>query len=347
MFEFSVDYIAELLDGTVEGDGAVKISYLGKIQDAKPGDISFLSNPKYESSLYSTKASAVIIEKDFKPRKEVSAALIRVKDPYLGFTTLLEEFHKRVNLQKQGIENPSFIADSAKTGEGIYRGAFSYIGNNCEIGNNVKIFPHVYVGDNVRIGDDTVIYAGAKIYPGSVIGHHCVLHSGVVVGSDGFGFAPQENGTYKTIPQLGNVIIGNHVDIGANTVLDCATMGSTIIGNGVKLDNLIQIAHNVEVGDNTVIAAQTGVSGSTVIGKNCVVAGQVGIVGHLKIADKTMIGAQAGIGKSIEQEGSVLLGSPAFDRKQYLRTYAVFKKLPDLNERIRELEKKILNLSGS
>ena len=347
MFEFSVDYIAGLLDGTVEGDGSVKISYLGKIQDAKPGDISFLSNPKYEPSLYTTKASAVIIEKDFQPRKEVAATLIRVKDPYLSFTTLLEEFHKLVNLQKEGIENPSFIADSAKVGERIYRGAFSYIGNQCEIGNNVKIFPHAYIGDNVRIGDHTIIYAGVKIYPGSVIGNHCVIHAGAVIGSDGFGFAPQEDGAYKTIPQLGNVIIGSNVDIGANTVIDCATMGATKIGNGVKLDNLIQIAHNVEIGDNTVIAAQTGVSGSTIIGKGCVLAGQVGVVGHLKIADRCMIGAQAGIGKSIEQEGSILLGSPAFDRKQYLRTYAIFKKLPDLNDRIKELEKKVLNLSGS
>ncbi len=347
MFEFSVDDIAGLLGGTVEGDGSKKVNSLGKIQDAKPGEISFLSNLKYEPSLYTTHASAVIIEKNFQPRKAVGATLIRVKDPYLSFTALLEEFHKLINLQKEGVESPSYISDSTKVGDGIYRGAFSYIGNQCEIKDNVKIFPNAYIGDNVKIGEGTIIYAGAKIYAGCIIGKHCVVHAGAVIGSDGFGFAPQENGTYKTIPQLGNVIIGDHVDIGANTVIDCATMGSTKIGNGVKLDNLIQIAHNVEIGDNTVIAAQTGVSGSTTIGKGCVVAGQVGVVGHLKIADRSMIGAQAGVGKSVEQEGSILLGSPAFDRKQYLRTYAVFKKLPEMNERIKDLEKKILNLSGS
>ncbi len=347
MLEFSVDYIAELLDGIVEGDGSLKINQLGKIQEAEPGSISFLSNAKYESSLYTTKASAVIVEKSFQPKKAIETTLIRVKDPYLSFTALLEEYHKLVSFRKNGVEEPAYKSTTASIGKEVYRGAFSYIGENAKIGDHVKIYPHVYIGDNVTIADYTILQAGVKIYANCIIGKHCVIHANTVIGSDGFGFAPQEDGTYKTIPQLGNVVIGDYVDVGANTTIDRATMGSTKIGNGVKLDNLIQIAHNVEIGDNTVIAAQTGVSGSATIGKNCIIAGQVGIVGHLKIADKCIVGAQSGVGKSMEQEGEIVLGSPAFERKQYLRTYAHYKNLPKLNERINELEKKILNLSGS
>lgn len=346
MIEFSIDYIANLLNGKVEGDGSIKINQLGKIEDAKPGAISFLSNPKYESSIYQTNASAVIVNKDFRPKKDLHATLIRVEDPYLSFTALLEEYHKLISFQKKGVEEPAFISDTAEVGQDTYRGAFSYIGENCKIGNHAKIYPHAYVGDNVQIGDYSIIHSGVKIYPGCIVGSHCVIHAGTVIGSDGFGFAPQPDGTYKTIPQVGNVVIGHHVDIGANTTIDCATLESTIIGNGVKLDNLIQIAHNVEIGENTVIAAQTGVSGSTKIGKNCVLAGQVGVVGHLKIGDNSKVGAQAGVGKSLPP-GSIELGSPSFDRSKYLRVYASFKNLPDLVARIQQLEKKILTLSGS
>ena len=340
MIELSVDYIAQLLGGEMQGDPSTKINTLGKIEDAAPGAVSFLANPKYEAAIYTTQASAVLVGQSFEPRKPIDTTLVRVRDPYLGFTALLEEYHKLVSHQKSGIESPAYTASSATVGESVYQGAFSYVGERCRIGNHVKLYPHAYVGDDVTIGEYTIIHSGVKIYPGTVIGAHCVIHAGTTIGSDGFGFAPQEDGTYKTIPQVGNVVIGHHVNIGSNTVIDCATMGSTEIGDGVKLDNLIQIAHNVSIGEHTVIAAQTGVSGSTRVGKYCVLAGQVGVIGHLNIADRTTIGAQAGVGKSTK-EGSVELGSPSFDRKAYLRTYAAFKQLPDLVVRIKELEQKV------
>ncbi|UII23277.1 UDP-3-O-(3-hydroxymyristoyl)glucosamine N-acyltransferase [Fulvivirga ligni] len=344
--KFTVDQIASLLEGEVVGNGSVEIGMLAKIENAKQGDISFISNPKYENYLYTTEASAVILKKGFVPKKEVNAALILVEDPYSCFTVLLEEYHKFISFQKSGIEQPSFIGENSTAGEDLYRGAFSYIGSNVKIGNNVKIYPHAYIGDNVEIGDNTIINAGVKLYPHTKVGYNCVIHSGTVIGSDGFGFAPQKDGTYKTIPQMGNVKIGNHVDIGANTVIDCATFygDATKIGDGVKLDNLIQIAHNVEIGNNTVIAAQTGVSGSTKVGENCVIAGQVGIAGHISLANKTSIGAQAGLGKNIKDEGAQLMGSPAFNYKDYYKTYAIFKNLPDLNVRLKQLEEKVLNL---
>ncbi|MEO1049817.1 MAG: UDP-3-O-(3-hydroxymyristoyl)glucosamine N-acyltransferase [Bacteroidota bacterium] len=344
--EFSVSQIAGLLGGRIEGDGELKINMLGKIQDAKEGQITFLSNPKYEPHIYDTKASAVIVKSDFEPRKEIKAALIFVEDPYTGFTRLLEEYHKFVSYQKSGIENPSYISESASVGEGIYRGAFSYIGEQAVIGKNVKIYPNTHIGDRCQIGDNTIIHPGVKVYQDCKIGSNCVIHSGVVIGSDGFGFAPQEDGTYKTIPQLGNVVIEDNVHIGANTVLDCATLygDSTVIKSGTKLDNLIQIAHNVEIGENTVIAAQTGISGSSKIGDNCVIGGQVGLGGHISIANNTSIGAQAGIIRNIKKEGLAIVGSPAFDVKQYFKSYAVFKNLPDLDARLKQLEEKILNL---
>jgi UDP-3-O-[3-hydroxymyristoyl] glucosamine N-acyltransferase len=343
--EFTVSQIAFLLGGEVKGDGEVKINMLAKIQEAKPGQIAFLSNPKYEPFIYDTMASAVIVKKDFESRKSLKPSLILVDDPYSSFTILLEEYHKFISFQKNGIEQPSFIGENSSVGTDIYRGAFSYIGSNVKIGNNVKIYPNAYIGDNVSIGDNTIINAGVKIYPDSKIGHNCVFHSGVIIGSDGFGFAPLPDGTYKTIPQMGNVIIGNHVDIGANTVVDCATFhgDSTVIEDGVKLDNLVQIAHNVKIGKNTVIAAQTGISGSNEIGENCIIGGQVGMAGHLKIANKTSIGAQAGVSKSTK-EGDKLWGSPAIDLMKYTRAYAVFKNLPDLSSRLRQLEEKMLNL---
>jgi UDP-3-O-[3-hydroxymyristoyl] glucosamine N-acyltransferase len=341
--EFTIRQIASMLSGEIKGDGNTKINMLAKIQDAKPGQIAFLSNPKYEQFIYTTQASAVIVKKDFTPRKEINTSLILVEDPYSSFTTLLEEYHKMISFQKVGIEEPSFIGTNSTAGSNIYRGAFSYIGNNVKIGDNVKIYPHVFVGDNVTIGSNSILHPNVKLYADTRIGKNCVIHSGTVIGSDGFGFAPQEDGTYKAIPQLGNVIIEDNVAIGANTVIDCATLfgDSTIVRQGVKLDNLIQVAHNVEIGKNTVIAAQAGISGSSKIGEKSMIGGQVGIAGHLVIANNTSIGAQAGIGKSIKEEGERLLGSPALDIKEYFRSYAVFKRLPDLHDRLRELEKKV------
>jgi len=346
--EFSISQIAAMLGGEVNGDGSEKINMLAKIQEAKKGQIAFLSNPKYEQFIYTTHASAVIVKKDFQPKKDLSCVLIRVEDPYLSFTSLLEEYHKLISFQKTGVEQPSFIGEHSTTGSNIYRGAFSYIGNNVKIGDNVKIYPQVFIGDNTIIGNNTILHPNVKLYAGTRIGSNCVIHAGVVIGSDGFGFAPQEDGTYKTIPQLGNVLIEDNVTIGANTTIDCATFfgDSTIIHKGVKMDNLIQIAHNVEIGSNTVIAAQTGISGSTKVGENCVIAGQVGIAGHLVIANNTSVGAQAGIAKSVKEEGQRLLGYPVFDVKDYFRSYAVFKQLPDLNYRLRQLEKKVSGISS-
>ena len=338
-----------MLKGEVQGDGNLKINMLGKIQDAKQGQIAFLANPKYEQFIYTTQASAVIVKKDFQARKEIITTLILVDDPYTSFTLLLEEYHKAINFQKVGVEEPSFISKSASVGKNIYRGAFSYIGNNVTVGDNVKIYPHVFIGDNVTIGSNTILHANVKLYADTKIGSNCVIHSGTVIGSDGFGFAPQGDGSYKTIPQLGNVVIEDNVAIGANTVIDCATLygDSTIIRQGVKLDNLIQVAHNVEIGKNTVIAAQTGISGSSKIGENNMIGGQVGIAGHLVIANNIGIGAQSGIGKSIKEEGAKVIGYPAIDVKDYFKSYAVFKRLPDLNDRLRELERKIHQLNGS
>ena len=348
--EFSISQIAAMLGGEVKGDGNEKIKMLAKIQDAKKGQIAFLSNPKYEQFIYSTQATAVIVKKDFVARKEIAATLVLVDDPYISFTRLLEEYHKLISFQKSGVEQPSFMHDTASIGKNIYRGAFSYIGNQTRIGDNVKIYPHAYIGDNVVIGDNTIIHPGVKIYADTKIGNNCVIHSGAVIGSDGFGFAPQEDGSYKTIPQLGNVTIEDNVAIGGNTVIDCATLfgDSTVIREGVKLDNLIQIAHNVEIGKNTVIAAQSGISGSTKIGENCVLAGQVGVAGHLIIANDTQFGAQSGVSKSIKEEGHRLMGSPTMEFGSYFKSYAVFKKLPDINHRLKELENKIqTTLKGS
>jgi UDP-3-O-[3-hydroxymyristoyl] glucosamine N-acyltransferase len=344
--EFTISQIAALIGGEVVGNGDDTIKMLARIQDAKKGQISFLANSKYEPHLYSTNASAVIVGKDFVPRDKVNASLIKVEDPYNSFTLLLEEYHKFLSYRKVGVENPSYMGENSVTGENIYRGAFSYIGNNVKIGREVKIYPNTYVGDNVTIGDYTILNPGVKIYSDTRIGHHCVIHSGVVIGSDGFGFAPQADGTYKTIPQMGHVVIGDNVDIGGNTVIDCATMhgDATIIGDGVKLDNLIQIAHNVEIGNNTVIAAQTGVSGSTKIGKNVTIAGQVGIAGHLVLGDKTRIAAKSGISKSHVEGNIDLMGAPSMPIKDFFRAYALFRNLPDLNKRLKELENKIVQL---
>ncbi len=334
--------IAAMLGGQVKGDVEAKINMLAKIQDAKPGQVAFLANPKYEQFIYTTQATAVIVKRDFQPRKELTTTLILVDDPYSSFTALLEEYHKLISFQKTGVEQPSFVGEGSTVGANVYRGAFSYIGNGVKIGNNVKIYPHVYVGDRVEIGDNTILHPSVKLYAGTRVGSNCAIHSGTVIGSDGFGFAPQEDGTYKTIPQLGNVIIEDNVTIGANTVIDCATLFGdfTIIRKGVKLDNLIQVAHNVEIGKNTVIAAQTGISGSTKIGENCILAGQVGVAGHLVLANNTSVGAQTGISKSTK-EGQKLFGYPGVEVKEYFKSYAVFRKLPDLQWRLRQLEEKM------
>jgi len=341
--KFPLQEIASLLQGEIVGRSDIIIDNLSSLEKAEEGCISFLSNPKYENYIYDTKASAVIVKDNFAPSRKVKTTLIKVKDPYVSFSILLDEYDKLISYQKSGIEDPSFIGEGSSTGDDIYRGAFSYIGQNVIIGNNVKIYPHVYVGDRVMVGDNTILYPGVKVYPDVKIGSNCHIHAGAIIGSDGFGYAPEKDGTYKKIPQLGNVILEDNVDIGANTVIDCATMESTIIRMGAKLDNLIQIAHNVIIGENTVIAGQTGISGSSKVGRNCVLAGQVGIAGHLEIADKVTIGAQAGITKSINAEGSVLLGSPAFNVGEFRRSFTVFKKLPEFQERILNLEEKVKN----
>ncbi len=345
--KFTINQLAELLNGEVVGNGETTVNNIGPLDKAGPATISFLHNPKYESQLYTTKAAAVIVNRALQLKEPIQPALITVDDPYSSLTFLLKQYQKLTKTEKIGVEEPAFLGQGSMVGESGYRGAFSYVGSNAKIGSHVKIYPHVYIGDNVTIGDNTIVYAGAKIYSNSVLGKGCVIHAGAVLGSDGFGFAPQPDGSYEAIPQVGNVVLGDAVSIGANTTIDCGTLESTIINTGAKLDNLIQIAHNVEIGANTAIAAQAGISGSTKIGKNCVIAGQAGIIGHLDIGNKVTVGAQAGIGKSIKSEGAILLGSPAFDIRNYKRSYAVFKNLPNMASRINDLEKKVLNLTPS
>lgn len=340
--EFTVDQIAEILEGTVEGNGGLSLNTFGKIQEAGQGAVSFLANDKYEPYLYTTKATALIVSNDLILSKPVKTTLIRVEDPYAAFSGLLEFYEKSLLSAKSGIEQPSFIHDTSKVGNDCYIGAFAYIGEGCEIGKNVKIYPQAYIGDNCSVGDNTIIYSGAKLYKDTKVGNDCIVHSGVVLGSDGFGWAPQKDGTYKAIPQLGNVELEDNVSIGANTTIDCSTFpdSPTIIRKGAKIDNLIMLAHNVVVGKDTVIAAQTGVSGSVEIGDSCIIGGQVGIAGHIKLANGTTAGAQAGISKSTKEGAPTLWGSPAIDIRNYLNSYAVFKKLPEINRRLSELEKK-------
>lgn len=342
--EFNVKQIADLIHGTVEGDGERIVDHLGKIEEGKEKTISFLSNQKYENHIYQSKAAAIIVAKDFTPKKPIEPALIKVDDPYSAFTLLLEEYNKIISYAKTGTEEPAFIGENSKTGKGCYRGAFSYIGKNVKIGNNVMIYPQVHIGDDVEIGDNCILLHGVKIYANCKIGNNCNVQAGTVIGSDGFGFAPQADGTYKTIPQLGNVILEDNVSIGSNTTIDCATLGSTIIRKGAKIDNLVQIAHNVEVGENTVIASQTGISGSTKIGKNCIIAGQVGIVGHIEIADHTTVSAKGGVSKSIKKPHTIISGTIGFDHKQFLKANTIYKRLPELHQQVQQMEKIILNL---
>ena len=338
--KFTAQQIAGILEGEVIGNPEVQVFRLSKIEEGTQGSLTFLSNPKYNNYLYSTQASVTIVNNTFVPDAEVSTTMIRVADAYGAFTKILE-FYNQVKLNKEGIEQPSFLAESATYGENFYQGCFSYIGNNVLIGNNVKIFPNSFIGDNAVIGDNVLIFAGAKIYSETQIGNNCTIHAGAIIGSDGFGFAPNADGTFNKIPQIGNVIIEDNVDVGSCTTIDRATMGSTIIRKGVKLDNQIQIAHNVEVGENTVIAAQTGVAGSTKIGRNCMIGGQVGISGHLNIGDNVRIQAQSGIGKNIG-EGEIVQGAPAFNYSDFSKSYVHFKNLPKIVAELEEL-KKLMN----
>jgi len=335
---FTAQQIAGILEGDIVGDPEIEVSKLSKIEEGTEGSLTFLANPKYKSYIYSTKASITIVNKTFEPENDITTTLIKVEDAYKSFSKLLE-YYNQVKLNKHGIEQPSFISESAKIPEDVYVGAFSYIGDNVILGENVKIFPGSYIGDNVKIGDNTILFAGAKIYSECVIGNNCVINSGAIIGADGFGFAPNEKGEYSKVPQTGNVIIEDFVDIGAATTIDRATLGSTVIRRGVKLDNQIQIAHNVEIGKNTVIAAQTGIAGSTKIGENCQIGGQVGIVGHIIIGNNVKIQAQSGIGRNVKDD-EVLQGSPALGYGDYNKSYVYFKNLPKIVKTINDLEKK-------
>ena len=337
--KFTAEQIAGILEGEIKGDSLVEVSTLSKIEEGKEGSLSFLANPKYTPYIYTTEASIVIVGKDFIADKEIKTTLIVVEDALIGFSTLLE-YYNQIKQNKFGVEQPSFVSDSAKIGSDIYLGAFAYIGENVKIGDNVKIYPNCYVGDNVVIEDGTVLFAGAKVYSDCIIGKKCVINSGAVIGADGFGFAPTDSGSYEKIPQIGNVILEDHVDVGANTTIDRATLGTTIIRQGVKLDNHIQIGHNVDVGKNTVIAAQTGIAGSTKVGENCKIGGQVGIAGHLVIGNNVHIQAQSGIGRNIK-DGEILQGSPSFNYGDWSKSYVHFKNLPKLAKTINELEKKV------
>lgn len=336
--KFTAEQIAGILEGEVVGNPNAEVSKLSKIEEGTEGSLTFLANPKYINYIYETKATITIVNKTFEPENAITTTLIKVEDAYKAFSKLLE-FYNQIKLNKTGIEVPCFLSETAQHGANFYLGAFSYIGENVVIGENVKIYPNSFVGDNVVIGDNTTIFAGAKIYSETVIGKDCTIHSGVIVGADGFGFAPNENGEYSKVPQIGNVIIEDNVDVGAGTTIDRATLGSTIIRKGVKLDNQIQIAHNVEIGENTVIAAQAGVAGSTKIGKNCMIGGQVGIAGHLVVGNNVRIQAQTGVGRNIK-DNETIQGSPALGYSDYNKSYVHFKNLPKIVSELEELKKK-------
>ena len=336
--QFNASQIAGLINGNIEGDEHSSVSSFGKIEEAKKGQLTFLANPKYEEFLYTTEASIIIISDLQEIKQPLTATLIRVPDAYSAFATILSSYQNMVTEQMTGIQQPSFISASAKMGAKVFVGAFSYIGENVFIGDNVKIFPQVFIGDDARIDSNTIIYPGVKIYHDCLVGKNVTIHASSVIGSDGFGFAPQTDGTFKKVPQIGNVIIEDHVEIGANVTIDRATLGSTLIKSGAKLDNLIQIAHNVEVGNHTVIAAQAGVSGSTKIGNFVMIGGQAGIVGHLQIADGSKINAQSGVSKSIKTPNTAVTGSPAYDYSSSLKSQAIARNLPELEKRLKDLE---------
>jgi UDP-3-O-[3-hydroxymyristoyl] glucosamine N-acyltransferase len=341
--KFTAAQIAALLAGEIAGDPNSEVFGLAKIEEGKTGQLSFLSNPKYEEHIYSTGASICIVNKDFNPVKELPATLtlIKVDNAYACFAKLLE-FYDQMKRPQPAIEQPSFIHAEASVGQDCYIAAFAYISKGAKIGNNVVIHSSVHVGENVVIGDNTILHPNAVVYRDCVIGKSCTIHSGAVIGADGFGFAPDENGVFQRIPQIGNVILEDCVDIGANTTVDRATMGSTVIRSGTKLDNLVQIGHNVEIGNNTALAAQAGIAGSTKVGSNVLIGGQVGLAGHLKIGDRVKIAAQSGVGSDIDND-QVFMGSPAFDNKEYKKSYIGFRKLPQIMEKLKELETKIKN----
>lgn len=324
--EFKAKEIAEILNGTVDGNPEVSVTTFARIESGKPGAISFFANPKYEQYVYSSKSDIIIVNKSFEPKESVSATMIRVDDAYAAVASLLDYVTAKKRSYKRYRGCRSRIRWSAKVGRKVYVGDFAYVGKRAQVGDYTKIYEHVYVGDDVKIGSHCIIYPGVRIYSGCVIGDNVIIHANAVIGSDGFGFAPLEDGTWKKIEHTGNVVIGNDVEIGANTCVDKSQMGSTVIQDGVKLDNLCQIAHNVEVGRNTVMAAQTGIAGSTKIGEHCIIAGQVGIAGHINIADNTTIGAQSGVLGSIKESGKTWMGYPAIPHREYLRSYAVFRK---------------------
>jgi len=343
--QFTAQQIAQMLNGTVEGDPSVQVNQLGKIEEAEAGSLSFLANPKYEQYLYTTGASIVIINNDQVLTESVNATLIRVENAYMAITALLDVYNK-LKLDKSGIEQPSFIHPTATVGENVYIGAFAYIGPNVKIGNNCKIYPQTYIADDVVLADNVTLFAGVRVYFDCKIGNNVIVHSGTIIGADGFGFAPVGDGTYSKIPQIGNVVIEDDVEIGSNTTIDRATMGSTIIRKGVKLDNLIQVAHNVEIMSNTVVAAQTGISGSTKVGENCIIGGQVGIVGHISIAKGSQVQAQSGISRTLNDENKKWMGSPAQPYSNHMRSQIVINRLPDLERKINELEKIITELKN-
>ena len=340
--DFKIKDLIEVFNAKIIGDNDLRITGINDIENAKEGDITFLSNIKYLKFLETTKASAVILGKDTKVPKNIKSTIILVDDPTL-FGIILSEIEKKSISNKIGIEKPSFIDKNSQLGDNIYVGAFSYVSENVSIGNNSKIFPYTYIGENCKIGSNTIIYPGVKIYKSTEIGDNCIIHANSVIGSDGFGFAPSENKGYITIPQVGNVIIKNNVSVGSNTVIDRATLNSTLIEDGVKLDNLIQIAHNVIIGKNTVIAAQSGISGSTSIGENSMLGGQVGIAGHLKMGDNIKYAAKTGVSKSMKSN-QTLIGYPALTKDKYIKSYIIFKKLPVIEEKIKRLEEKLYNL---
>ena len=342
--QFTAAQIAILLNGKLEGNAGVTVFSFGKIEEAEEGQLTFLANPKYEDYLYTTNASIAIVNESYELRHAVKPTLIRVPDAYSAFAQLLSKYQEMATQQLKGIQQPCYIASSARIADDVYIGAFAYIGENVKIEEGAKIFPHSFIGDNVVIGSGCIIHPSVKIYHDCVLGNHVTIHAGAVIGSDGFGFAPQADGSFKKVPQIGNVVIEDHVEIGANTTIDRATMGSTCIKSGAKLDNLIQIAHNVEVGNSTVIAAQAGVSGSTKIGSNVMIGGQAGLVGHIQIADGSKIKAQSGVSKSLKEPYSAVTGSPAADYTSALRSQAVFRNLPQLEKRIQELENIIKQL---
>lgn len=343
--KFLASQIAALLNGTIEGNPDTEVWNVAKIEEGAPGMLSFLANPKYTPYIYETQSSVVIVNKDFMAEKPIAATLIRVDDAYASFAKLLA-FYDQITQDKKGVSSLSFVASTAKCGNNIYLGEFAFVGENVTIGNNVKLYPQVYVGDGCVIGDNTILYPGVRLYRNTVVGQRCIIHAGAVIGADGFGFVPQEDGHYEKIPQVGNVMIDDDVEIGANTTIDRSTMGSTRVHKGVKLDNLVHLAHNVEVGENTAMAAQVGVSGSTHLGKNCVVGGQTGFVGHLHIADGSKFGGQCGVMGSIKEENQEFMGTPIQPLRQYLKSNARFRHIDEMARKLEALEKELAELKS-